>query len=168
MHRIARIVWLLLWQCQTDHFPSMSNAHIKAQEQNVKPSKKRPTCRERSCFSKPCPSNINPSCVRFGKLQAEYSPLAVPNQTSSRFRMVSFDVICLKTDISTTTWAGVNMYFDFVLTHLEHQMGRVHCMEAVWKMVTTLNSIIQSQLLSCNCLRFHIMFQSHPTGSCIG
>lgn len=37
-------------------------------------SKKILMCRERSCFSKLCPSNIYRSCVRFGKLQAEYSP----------------------------------------------------------------------------------------------
>lgn len=87
-------------------------------------SKKILMCRERSCFSKLCPSNIYRSCVRFGKLQAEYSPPpGVPRQTSSHFRMVSFDVICLKTDISTTTWCGEQAGVVYILWFCFNPLG---------------------------------------------
>lgn len=69
--------------------------------QTASRAQKIPMSSERFCFSEQCPSNIYPSCVSFGKLQAEYSTPHVPNQISSHFRTVSFDVICLYTDIST-------------------------------------------------------------------
>lgn len=135
-------------------------------------SKKILMCRERSCFSKLCPSNIYRSCVRFGKLQAEYSPPPVCQgkhpAISAWFHLtlsVWKQTFPLQRDVASRP--GSYIFFDFVLTHLEHQMRKVYCMETVRKMVTTFKSILESQLLSCNCLLIHIILQSHQTGTCI-
>lgn len=112
-----------------------------------------------SCFSKSWPSNIYLLCVRFGKGQAEYSPLACQTKhpsVSVRFQLllsVWKQTFPLKV---TLRWAR------FCLNPSGAPDGKVQV--HVWKWWPHL--LLNLHFISCNCLLFHGLLRFQPVGKC--
>lgn len=127
-------------------------------------------CRECLCFSKLCPSNIYPSCVRFGKLHVEYSPLVCQTKhpaISGWFHLtlsVWKQTFPLQHDVVSRAGSYI-LRFCFNSLRAPDGKGLLHgdCSENGDHIK---KSIIESQLLSCDCSVFHITLQSRPTGTC--
>lgn len=116
-------------------------------------------CAELSCFSKLWPSNIYLPHVRFGKGQAEYSPLVC--QTKHPSVSVRFQLL-LSVWKQTFPLKVMLRWAWFCLSLSGEPDGKVQV--HVWKWWPHL--LLNLNFISCNCLLFHGLLRFQPIGKC--